>query len=276
MLSIGNIVRKSQPAVFWCMRGLTKPKREAIYTLFAFCRHIDNLKNSVMPMAEKIELLNAWREELDNIYEKKVPITNIGRKIYKNCMRFNLPKKLWEEILNSAFLDVPTPIFAPENDVFDRYVYGTAVMPFQLSLKIIGGGSDYILAELAKCLGQGVMITYLLRDIKDDSRSEHVFIPREILERAGVQGSTARAIIENKNLAAAREELSHQAEKAFARADRILNKMNRNTTMPLSFIKNISECQLNIMKKRGWDIISPKPHVNFRKRLQIAWKTITQ
>ena len=86
MLSVGDIVKKSQPSLFWCMRGLPKPKREAIYTLFAFCHHISNIIRSKMPAAEKVELLNAWREELDNIYDKKVPTTNIGRKIYKNCI----------------------------------------------------------------------------------------------------------------------------------------------------------------------------------------------
>ena len=57
MLSVGDIVKKSQPSLFWCMRGLSKPKREAIYTLFAFCRHISNILRSKMPAEEKAELI---------------------------------------------------------------------------------------------------------------------------------------------------------------------------------------------------------------------------
>ena len=138
MLSVGKIVRKSQPSLFWCMRSLSKAKREAIFTLFAFCRHLDNIIQSPMSDEEKIELFSAWQEELDNIYDKKVPATNIGRKIYKNCMRFNLPKELMVEILNSALLNATSPIQAPENDVFEKYIYGYAVVPFYLSLMIIG------------------------------------------------------------------------------------------------------------------------------------------
>ena len=92
MLSIGNIVRKSQPSMFWGMRNIAKPKREAMYTIFAFSRHIDNIVNSSMKLEEKMDLLNLWHDEIDNIYDKNIPATNIGRKIYKNCMRFNLPK----------------------------------------------------------------------------------------------------------------------------------------------------------------------------------------
>src|SRR5574344_2062218 len=103
MLSIGDIVKKSQSSIFWCMYGLPKPQREAVYTIYAFSRHIDNIAHSNMPNSEKLELLNAWTEELDNIYEKNVPATNIGRKIYKNCMRYNLAKSDFATILNSAF-----------------------------------------------------------------------------------------------------------------------------------------------------------------------------
>ena len=72
-----------------------------------------------MEVKEKENLLGAWREELNNIYDKNVPSTNIGRKIYKNCMRFNLPKEMWLEILHSAFLKTKT--MKTKQDYIRRY-----------------------------------------------------------------------------------------------------------------------------------------------------------
>ena len=95
MSSIGKLVRKSQATLFWSVRSLPKAQREAIYTLYAFCRHIDNVVDGTLPEKEKEELLAAWKQELENIYDKKVPATDIGRRIYKNCMRFKLPKELY-------------------------------------------------------------------------------------------------------------------------------------------------------------------------------------
>ena len=62
MSSIGKMVRKSQATMFWCMQGLPKAKREAIYTLYAFCRHIDSIAESKLSQKEKIEqnLLNGY------------------------------------------------------------------------------------------------------------------------------------------------------------------------------------------------------------------------
>ena len=203
MLSVGDIVKKSQPSLFWCMRGLEKSKREAIYTLFAFCRHISNIIRSPMPAAEKTELLNAWREELDNIYEKKVPTTNIGRKIYKNCMRFNLPKEQMEKILDSAFLDAPTPLQAPSQEIFEQYLYGLAIVPLNLTLTIIGESKPATSQKLAASLGRALMITYILRDIKDDAKAGHLFIPQELLKKANVCKNSPVSVLEDKNLSGA-------------------------------------------------------------------------
>ena len=208
MLSVGDIVKKSQPSLFWCMRGLPKSKREAIYTLFAFCRHISNIIRSSMPAEEKAELLKAWKEELDNIYDKKVPTTNIGRKIYKNCMRFNLPKQQFSEILNSAFLDVPQPLQAPTQNIFEKYIYGSSVVPLNLALMIIGDAKSTAREKLAQSLGRALMITYILRDVKDDAKSNHLFIPYELLQQANVNKTSPMAVVEDKNLSQAREALS--------------------------------------------------------------------
>ena len=93
MNDIKKIVKRSGSSFFWSMRFLPKAQRMAMYTIYAFCRHIDDIVDGDdLAMAEKIELLNAWKDEIDNIYDRKLPTTDIGRKIYKNCMRFKLPK----------------------------------------------------------------------------------------------------------------------------------------------------------------------------------------
>lgn len=274
MLSVGDIIKKSQPSLFWCMRGLPKPEREALYTLFAFCRHISNIIRSKMPAEEKTELLNAWREELDNIYDKKVPTTNIGRKIYKNCIRFNLPKDELSEILNSAFLDVPQPLQAPTMEIFNQYLYGSAVVPIHLALTIIGEGKPSTREKLAENLGKALMITYILRDIKDDAKAGHLFIPQELLQQAQVCKNTPMAVIEDRNLAAARTELSKEASKCFATAQRFLNKMNKQALMSFSYLANVSFCYFDQMNNRGWEIISPKPKISRWHNLRLIIKTI--
>ena len=276
MISIGDMIKKSQPSLFWCMRNLPNSQREALFTLFAFCRHIDDVARSDMPLNEKKRLLNAWREELNNIYDKHVPMSNIGRKIYKNCMRFNLPKESWEQILNSAFLNGIKPLHAPSREVFEQYVQGMAEVPFSLALTIVGEEHWAANEELAKNLGKAVVVTYILRDIKDDAKQGHLYIPAEILQTAGVEIESPRDMVENKNMSSAREELALEAQNGYLKANRILSKMNKRTSRFLRLIKNMSECQFEMMQSRGWEIMSPKPKIGFFRRMKILYKTLLQ
>lgn len=274
MKSLGDMVRRSQPSLFWCTRGLPRAAREAIYTLFAFCRHLDNIVRSSMEVTEKVELLNAWQEELDNIYDVKVPKTNIGRKIYKNCIRFDLPKRMWEQILQSAVLDAQNPLQAPDEETFEQFIAGTSVVPMHLALMIMAPEHPRANQELAKNLGQAVAITYMLRDIKGDAKRGRMYLPNEILRKADVAAEPPQEMLENKNLMYARAALAEKAVDCYAKAERLLSKMNKASTMPLRLIMNTSRCLFDVMSARGWEVISPKPDLNALKRLHILYGTL--
>jgi phytoene synthase len=229
---------------------------------------------SDMPQKEKAGLFKAWREEINNIYDKNVPSTNIGRRIYKNCMRFNLKKESFVTMLDSAELNALKPLIAPNDKVFEKYIYGIAIVPVDLSLKIMGESKDSIRQELAKNLGTAMLITSILRDIKTDAHSNRIYFPAEILEKSGVVIDLPLSMAEDRNIIKAREELAKTAEKNFKKAERMLDKMSRKQYLPLRFINNISRCYFNKMQARGWEIISPKPKIGFWEKLNIVRKTL--
>lgn len=274
MKSLGDMIRRSQPSLFWCTRGLPHANREAVYTLAAFCRHLDNILRSPMDPKEQVELLDAWREELDNIYDKKVPATNIGRKIYKNCIRFDLPKEMWLQILHSAYLDAAQPLQAPNMDTFEQFITGTSIAPLHLTLMIIAPEHPRANQELAKYLGKAVAITYLLRDIKGDAKRNRMYLPVEILQKADISIDTPQKILENKNLGYARADLAEQAAVCYNKAERLLAKMNKSNTKPLRLLMNTAYALFKEMNARGWEVVSPKPSLNLHKRFSILYKTL--
>ena len=274
MKSLGDMVRRSHPSLFWCTRGMPRADREAIYTLSAFCRHLDNILRSPMKTHEKVDLLNAWKEELDNIYDKKVPATNIGRKIYKNSVRFDLPKSMWLQILDGAYLDARHPLQAPTEDVFEKYVVGMAVVPLHLTLMITAPEHPRANQELAKNLGWATAITYMLRDIKSDAKRNRMYLPAQVLRESGVTIGTPREMLEDKNLITARAELAKQVAGFYGKAERLLAKMDKGNTKPLRLLMNTARSLFDEMNTRGWEVISPKPNLSIMKRLNILYKTM--
>ncbi len=274
MSAVGRIVRKSQATLFWCMRGLPKAKREAIYTLYAFVQHLDDIVSGNLSQQEKADLLSAWKIELDNIYDKKVPATKIGRKIYKNCMRFKIQKEDFSQILQAFSLDFPKPLQAPSNKTFTAYCHGTAVIPVYIMLLIMNEMKEASKRTLAFNFGMAMEITNILRNIKEDALKNRLYIPKEILQEAGIQSVVPSVVITDKNLTSVREKLARQASIYFSKAHKMLSASNQKNTRPLRFIFHIYKRYFDIMSYRGWEIMSPKPKIGRIDKIMIAVNTI--
>ena len=270
MNNIKQIVKKSGSSFFWSMRFLPLAKRNAMYTIYAFCRHLDDIVDGDSDMAEKVELIDAWREELNNIYDKKAPVTEIGRKIYKNCMRFKLPKEELSRLIEAISMDIPNPVQAPSLEELYRYCRGVAGVPGSLSLRIFGCQDEELIAQLSDSLGTALQITNILRDVKEDAQINRLYIPREFLEKAGITSRDPLTVVVDKNLAIAREELAQIAIANFNRAQELMPKLDKKTARHVRMIERIYRRYFDMMQKRGWEIISPKPKLGKLSKFSIA------
>ncbi len=275
MSSIGRIVRKNHSAVFWCTRHYPKAKREAVYTLYALVKHFDDLSSSSLPEEEKAEVLAAWQREISNIYDKKVPQTNIGRRIYKNCMRFKLNRENFETILNSFAMDCSKPLFCPSMAEFEEYCAGVSEIPSYLILKIIAEFDEQTTLDVSRHIGRAVEITNILKNIKEDALGGHVYIPREFLDKAGIEkGLSAKEILTHKNLYVARQALADIARNSFNEAYRLLEENHNRNSKPIVYMLNLYRAYFELMDNRGWEIISPKPELKFKDRCKLICKAL--
>lgn len=271
--SIKKIVKKNARFFFWGIPFLPKAKREAMYTLYLFFKHIDILLDEDMQKKEKVELIKAWREEFNNIYDKKVPATEIGRKIYKNCMRFSLPKEEFLKLFNSLALDVPNPLNAPSLEVFLDYSRGVAGSAINLSLRVLGCEDEELIENLSKNLGNAIKTTLTLKDIKDDALSGHLYIPEEFLEKAEIYSTEPMKVVTDKNLVTAREELAKMNREFFEQTYLLISKLDKTAARPMLGIANIYKKYFDIMSNRGWEIISPKPRVSRTSKMSLILKS---
>lgn len=274
MSSVSKIVRKSRASLFWYFRSLTKAKREAIYTLCAFCFHIEQILNGSLEREQKEDLLKAWKIELDNIYDKKVPETTIGRKIYKNCMRFKIRKEDFAAILDAALLDFENPLRAPSKDVFEAYCHGSSIAPIYIMLKILGELKEASMRALSQNLGRAIELTNILRNIKDDAVNGHLYVPREVLISAQIMSTDPMSVVTNKNLTAVREKLGKEALICFDKAHKLIFTSDRKSTRILRFIYHLYRRYFDIMRLRGWEIISPKPEIKRIDKVKIAFNAM--
>ena len=275
MSSIGRIVRKNHSAVFWCTMHYPKSKRQAVYTLYALVKHFDDLCSSTISAKEKLDILDAWQREIINIYEKKVPSTDIGRRIYKNCMRFKLPRESFEQILSSFKMDCANPLCCPQKSEFFTYCLGVSEIPSYLILKVIAEFDEETTLKLGQSIGRAVEITNILKNIKEDITKGHVYIPSELLKLAQIDTNlTPKEILTHKNLYVARQKLADIARQSFAEAYRLLEENNNKNSKPIVYMLNLYNRYFELMDNRGWEIISPKPELKLKDRFFLLIKAL--
>ena len=78
----------------------------------------------------------------------------------------------------------------------------------------------------------------------------------------------------DKNLAMARQELGKIAAENYQKAYKLIGKLDKSTGKPLLLILDIYKKYFDIMEKRGWEIISPKPEIGKFRKLQVLAKVL--
>src|SRR5437588_12853326 len=74
---------------YWAMRLLPRERREGMYTIYAFCREVDDIADDTAPPAQKQAALAAWHREIDELYAGS-PQQLVARALVEPAERYRL------------------------------------------------------------------------------------------------------------------------------------------------------------------------------------------
>jgi len=176
-----EVTRKSDTNFYYAFLLLPRAKRQAIYTLYSFCRKLDDCVDDAGGGGE--EGLGEWMQEVDRAY-RGFPRTNLGRELAQTLSRFPIPRECFEEILAGCRMDLTLTRYPTFEDL-RLYCRRVASAVGLASIEIFGyqdpGTRDYAVE-----LGLALQLTNILRDIAPDWAQGRLYVPLEDLERFGV------------------------------------------------------------------------------------------
>ena len=189
-------------------------------------------------------------------------------------MRLKLTKAEFLNLVDSISANIDNPLKAPTLKQLSGYCRGVGGMTGSLSLRVFGCTDEQTIRELSTSLGLAVQITNILLNVKEDAQNGRLYIPQELLEKAGISATDPKSVVVDKNLAAARRELARIAPQNSRKVYQILQKPQNTTARPIRLITDLYRKYFDIMEKRGWEIISPKPRVSKWCKLRILLKNL--
>ncbi|MBN2365268.1 MAG: squalene synthase HpnD [Calditrichaeota bacterium] len=264
------ITRKSRSNFYYAFSVLPREKREAIYTLYSFCRQADDIADGTDSSGKKLKTLDYWEIELFRQFNSQSP-TRFD-KIWKIAQKFRIPLEYFLELINGIRMDLAHVRFSSIEDLIN-YCYRVASVVGLMSIQIFGYRDERV-KEYAINLGIALQLTNIMRDVGVDAEMGRVYLPLEDLEKFGV---TEQDIIQKKNDSSFFRLMNHQYQRArdyYRKAGEILPTSERRNMIPSQIMKNIYYHLLQVMERKDFNVLQEKTEIPRLVQISIAFKTV--
>jgi phytoene synthase len=173
-----EVTRRQAKNFYYAFLFLPKTQREAIYTVYAFCRYCDDIVDEDHPLSTQRELIQAWRDELGQCYAGQ-PTHIITKALRHTIERYAIPKEYFDELLYGVEMDLDIQRYATFADL-QQYCYRVASVIGLACINIFGYTHPGVQAY-ARNLGIALQLTNILRDVKEDAARNRIYLPLEDL-----------------------------------------------------------------------------------------------
>jgi len=241
------------------MRVLPKREREAMYAVYGFCRQVDDIADDQAgDRADRRAALDRWRADLDALYAGG----GGGQAgfLAPAVRDFGLDKADFLAVIDGMEMDVDADICWPSLATLDLYCDRVASAVGRLSVRVFGM-DEAAGRPLAHHLGRALQLTNILRDLDEDAAIGRVYLPRELLEEAGIPLGRPLAVVGDPRLDGSCRVLAAKALDHFGEADRIMSARPKGHLIAPRLMEAVYARLLRRMIATGWAPPRTRPRV---------------
>src|SRR5438034_1643004 len=137
-----RLTRKSRSNFYYAFLTLPRPRREALYAVYAFCRTVDDIadlggERAADPSARR-RGLQRWREDVARCYEPgATPTHPIAMRLQAAVRAYTIPRAALEAIIDGVEMDLDRVAYETADDLYP-YCYRVASAVGLACIEIFG------------------------------------------------------------------------------------------------------------------------------------------
>ena len=244
----------SRSSFYMAMRLMPKPRREAMFAIYAFNRAVDDIADEgEIPAAERLTQLDAWRTAIENIYAG----ARSPELLASVVSRYGLRREDFLAVIEGVGMDATGASLAPDFATLDHYCDCVASAVGRLSIKIFGMDEQPGF-RLAHHLGRALQFTNILRDVTEDAALGRLYLPREVLAEAGIHSSDPQQVLAHPKLDSACRSFARFAQLHYTEADLILDSGAKGMLQAPRLMSAVYRRLLGKMELAGWRMPQPR------------------
>lgn len=244
---------------FFSFLFLSPPKREAIETIYAFCRYTDDIVDEDADVKEKYKRLRMWTAELQRslLGTSRYVLLN---KLSSTIQRFNIPVHHFYDLLKGMEMDLTTSRYETFA-ALEEYCYRAASTVGLICAEVFGYHHERT-KQYAVNLGIALQLTNILRDIKVDAKKGRIYLPQEDLRRFGYSEDELMNSVYNDHFKALMKFECERAHEYFRKAKSYLAEDDKPLFYAARAMGNIYYLLLLRIERADYDV--------FSKRIRLA------
>ncbi|MBL8630066.1 MAG: squalene/phytoene synthase family protein, partial [Rhodospirillaceae bacterium] len=244
----------TQSSFYWPMRLVQEPQRSALFAIYAWCRHMDDIIDGPKSPETKAATLALWRDYFigEQVAVMDPDSTLVAATLAAAIAAHKLKAGLFLRVLDGMEMDLAGEMRGPSLAELENYAHAVASAPGELCLHVLGWkGSEA--TQFANVLGEAVQYTNILRDVEEDAAQQRLYIPREALDAAKIDAEDPNIVLADARFRDAWLALALMAEAKFHQADALMpGAAIRAKIAPALAMMEIYRALWRKLRRRGW------------------------
>ncbi|HTK81338.1 MAG TPA: presqualene diphosphate synthase HpnD [Bacteroidota bacterium] len=263
------VLRPGRSSFQYSFSFLPKTQRDALKTVYTFCRVTDDIVDNKEDVVTNIDRLKKWRTELERALDgrSEYPLLN---QLSSIARRFNIPVVHFHELVKGVEMDLVKNRYETFAEL-QEYCYLVASSVGLMCLGIFGS-RDERTREYAVNLGIALQLTNILRDVGVDASYGRVYLPSEDLRRFNVSQEDLLNSRYSPEFRQLMEFEAARAEEYFTRARAALPAGEKRSMFAAKIMERIYFHTLIRIREEQFDVFSKSVSLPRTLQLLIAIK----
>ena len=247
-----NIARKSKSSFYYAFSLLPVEQREAMNTVYAFCRKTDDIVDEGNETIEiKYQKLRRWKNELEKALREQSDFMLLN-KLTGFIKQFNIPIEPFFELIDGMEMDLQKNRYLSFEEL-KHYCYSVASTVGLMCIEIFGYKNNRT-KDYAINLGLAMQITNILRDIRKDAQLGRIYLPHEDFEKFNYSEEELLKNVYNENFTALMSYEAERAKKYFDEANRSLDIADKPSMFPARAMQHIYFNLLQRLERKNFNV----------------------
>lgn len=266
--SAKEISKKSKSSFYYAFNLLPEDKRDAMNTVYAFCRKTDDIVDENSDSTDlKYEKLRKWRIEFEKSFSGHSEFALLN-KLGTTISKFNIPLDPFFELIKGMEMDLQKDRYKSFDDL-QLYCYRVASTVGLMCIEIFGY-KHASTKQFAVDLGIALQMTNILRDIGKDAKNGRIYLPQEDLIKFNYSEQEILSMIYNNNFRDLMIYESGRAKQYFNSATANLDLDDKKTMFAARAMQHIYYKMLENIIAADYDVFNNDIKVSKFEKVAIA------